>query len=155
MLRGQPEDLEMKHFWRKIWKINTIPRVKTFIWKCIHSILSLNGRIARILPYINKICPLCGKQEKTLTHIFMNCDFIVNVLCYLGVNQTLYTNSHSDFHCWLHDWFRRGRLDKLGGIEWADILAITWWQIWKTRCDLVFRKIKPNPQRTGTTLSLW
>lgn len=53
MLRGQPENNQLKQFWSKIWRMNTIPRVITFIWKCIHSILPLNERVERVLPYIN------------------------------------------------------------------------------------------------------
>lgn len=44
-------------------------------------------------------------------------------------------------------------MDRKGEIQWADILAITYWEIWKTRCDLVFRKVKHNPSGSGNRIT--
>ncbi|RZC60036.1 hypothetical protein C5167_021788 [Papaver somniferum] len=60
---NQPTDRDQTRFWKKLWGLNIQPRLKTFLWKCVHSILLLNGRIAQILPDVNKICPNCGKCD--------------------------------------------------------------------------------------------
>ncbi|XP_026459835.1 uncharacterized protein LOC113360546 [Papaver somniferum] len=145
--------MNLKSFWRKIWRMNAIPRVKTFMWKCIHDILPLNERMARILSYINKFFPLCGKNDETLNHILLNCEFTLRVLSQMGVTFTDYTGNHTDFHCWIQDWFHSDRMDNLGDLDWAGVLATICWGIWKCRCDVVFKKINPNPQRIGSKIT--
>ncbi|XP_026417446.1 uncharacterized protein LOC113312928 [Papaver somniferum] len=94
------EDAQAQRMWKEIWSMNVMPRIKTFIWKCVLSILPLNERIGQIIHSINKLCPNCGKQEETLTHLFMYCDFTLAVYDRLGLHMLYLENTDLDFHRW-------------------------------------------------------
>ncbi|XP_026420820.1 uncharacterized protein LOC113316879 [Papaver somniferum] len=145
---NQLTDRDQARFWKKLWGLNIQPRLKTFLWKCVHTILPLNGRIAQILPDVNKIFPNCGKQEETLTHIFMHCEFTISVLLYIGLDTLMVRNNHLEFHTWLVDWFHRKDMYEYQVHDWPEIMTTFLWGIWKSRCDWVFKNKKLSVTRT-------
>ncbi|OVA06463.1 Reverse transcriptase zinc-binding domain [Macleaya cordata] len=61
--------------WNRVWSLQVLPRIHTFVWKCLHNILPVNARIAAILNDIDPRCPMCSKHSETVYHLLMECDF--------------------------------------------------------------------------------
>ncbi|XP_026407200.1 uncharacterized protein LOC113302475 [Papaver somniferum] len=49
---------------------------------------------------------------------------------------------------WVNNWFTRDDTKERRILKWPETMDTIMWGIWKTRCDLVFRKDKPNVART-------
>jgi hypothetical protein len=66
--------------WRKqLWKWDLALKVKLFFW------LALDSKISHGTPYRKgdgvgrASCPLCFKEEETITHIFIFCSFTIKM----------------------------------------------------------------------------
>lgn len=127
--------------------------IKTFLWKCVHAILPLNERIGRIIPYINKLWPMCGQREESLNHIFMECDFTLCLFTSIGFNPVFVLNNQVQLLGWFTNWFTRIDVRDRGILNWTETMATIIWSVWKTRCDLVFRKIMPNVDVTKYSIT--
>lgn len=146
--RDNTTNHQTKKMWQNIWSMKVAPRIKTFIWMCVQSILPLNERIGRKIQTVNKICPNGGKQEETLTHIFMHCEFAISVYNCLQIDTTLVHSDNLNFHMWFSTWNKSNNHEYDSYDDWPEILATVLWGIWKSRCDWVFQKKKLHTSRT-------
>ncbi|XP_026419802.1 uncharacterized protein LOC113315758 [Papaver somniferum] len=130
--------------WEGIWRLDTAPAIKIFLWNCAHEILPTNAKTASILQYINPICQVCSSGEETMTHLFLNCPNATAIWHeILGTNHGKFDNN-TNFMDWFNSWFDTGAI--LGK---TILYATTCWHIWKARCDLVFNHITPNVKHTS------
>ncbi|XP_026396434.1 uncharacterized protein LOC113291074 [Papaver somniferum] len=146
---GRKEDAQAQRMWKEIWSINVMPRIKTFIWKCLLSILPLNERIGHIIYSINKLCSNRGKQEETLTHLFMYYDFTLAVYDRLGLHMLYLQNTDLDFHRWFLNFLYIPSHDISYKGNNVEVIGTAMWGIWKARCDWVFDKKTLNISRTA------
>ena len=51
-----------------IWKINTLPRIKTFIWRCVHDSIGVRGCLARRGIGTNVLCLICQEEKESVLH---------------------------------------------------------------------------------------
>jgi len=56
-----------------IWKINTLPRVQSFIWMCFHESLATRERLASRGIQIETSCPLCLQAPESIIHMLRDC----------------------------------------------------------------------------------
>ena len=56
-----------------IWKINTLPRIKTFIWRCVHDSIGVKGYLARRGIGTDDICPICQEEKESAFHALRDC----------------------------------------------------------------------------------
>lgn len=66
-------------FWKFLWKSNTIPRVKQFLWNaCQNAIPTVeNLHRRRIVP--DPLCPVCKKEAETIEHTLLLCPWTVKL----------------------------------------------------------------------------
>ncbi|GAA0184221.1 hypothetical protein LIER_31509 [Lithospermum erythrorhizon] len=62
-----------KKIWQGVWGLRVPPRVKTFLWKCLHNVLSTKTNLRRMGVMIDDLCPLCNKAPESLPHLFLYC----------------------------------------------------------------------------------
>jgi zinc-binding in reverse transcriptase len=62
-------------YWREIWDLDVIPRVKIFPWKvgcnALPVLAALHRRMQNILP----LCQICGMEDETIRHMIFDCSF--------------------------------------------------------------------------------
>lgn len=65
--------------WKFIWKSNTLPRVKQFLWNaCQNAIPTVdNLHRRRIVP--DPLCPICKKEAETIKHALFLCPWTVKI----------------------------------------------------------------------------
>ncbi|MBA0618692.1 hypothetical protein Godav_027997 [Gossypium davidsonii] len=60
-------------FWKMIWQLKIIPKIRNFAWRVGHEILPTNSKIASIRPLMNLACQHCGADKETLIHALKDC----------------------------------------------------------------------------------
>jgi len=74
----KPHDsLSWSYKW--IWNIDTVPKIKIFIWQICHKVLPVRGTLLRRALVINPACPLCLGDIESTEHIFKDCQMVHKV----------------------------------------------------------------------------
>ncbi|OVA04833.1 Reverse transcriptase zinc-binding domain [Macleaya cordata] len=139
-----------KNIWNLIWGLQTIPRIKVFVWKCYHNILPLNAKIASIIDNTDPYCPLCGSGLETCKHLFTECAYTRTVWFVLPFSFRLNTSVSSTY-----SWFDSQAQWASYLTKWPELCATVSWFIWKTRCQVVFKEPKPNPIELGRNIEMF
>lgn len=64
--------LERK-LWKNIWKLNTLPKIRHFIWRAIAGALAVSDQFrARNIP-VDPTCKVCGNGRETICHLLFSC----------------------------------------------------------------------------------
>ncbi|KAG8498965.1 hypothetical protein CXB51_005380 [Gossypium anomalum] len=129
-----------RYFWKALWKLDTLPKIRVFTWRVGHEILSINEKIASIRPGFNKGCLRCGAEIETLPHALRDCPTSKAVLSIGGWSRSFISKTYD--HCidWLEDLMRV--LDKRA---MADLMTILW-NCWNNRNNFIFRGKEEDAQ---------
>ncbi|GAA0143827.1 hypothetical protein LIER_04420 [Lithospermum erythrorhizon] len=82
--RGVPRDTS----WQKIWNIKVPPRVKTFLWKCLHNILPTRDRLRRRGILVESSCVFCNNAAENILHNLVTCPISSSLLKEVVGRQT-------------------------------------------------------------------
>ncbi|KAA3477110.1 reverse transcriptase [Gossypium australe] len=120
-------------YWKAIWKLNTLPKIRVFAWRVGHEILSTMVKIASIRHGVDKSCQRCGAEAETLLHTLKDCPISREVLFLGGWSESMLSKKYD--HCieWLDDMMRV--LDKKA---MADLMVLIW-NCWNNRNNFIFR----------------
>ncbi|KAA3460544.1 reverse transcriptase [Gossypium australe] len=55
-------------FWKNIWKLKMLQKIRVFAWRVGHEILPTKVKIASISSDVNVNCPRCGTEAETVIH---------------------------------------------------------------------------------------
>lgn len=69
-----------KQKWKVLWQSTLHERHKLFLWKIMVNILPTKDRIKCFVPLSNLNCLLCGQEEETIQHLFLECP--VSIQCW-------------------------------------------------------------------------
>ena len=56
-----------------LWKANTLPRIKTFIWMCAHNCIGVRSCLMRRGVCAEAMCPICQEAEESILHALRDC----------------------------------------------------------------------------------
>ena len=56
-----------------VWKLDTIPRVKAFIWQCLHNAIGVGECLVKRCISESDTCPLCLNEPETILHRLRDC----------------------------------------------------------------------------------
>ncbi|XP_026419596.1 uncharacterized protein LOC113315544 [Papaver somniferum] len=125
-------------FWRKVWSIDCLPKIKFFLWKIFAYMIPVNSMLQFYNPDVDVIFPLCHCHEETVLHLFIKCTVARHI--WFGVSLLHLISPDLD---WIDDYFLYWHNSDLGespfNVSWPSIGTITMWYIWKLRCDVIFR----------------
>ncbi|KAA3480405.1 reverse transcriptase [Gossypium australe] len=121
-------------YWRSIWKLKMLLKIKIFSWQIGHNILPTYDNIARIRQGFNNICPRCKSREETLIHALKDCPKAQDILVADGLNNRLLEGEYNECIDWLEDVFR-----ELGNKAAADLLSLLW-NSWNDRNNMIFKE---------------
>ena len=84
---GTETDLVMRDFgW--IWKLNALPRIKTFLWMCAHGSIGVNACLVRRGVVEEESCTICQWTSESILHALRDCHKIKEVWRQLGIQRT-------------------------------------------------------------------
>ncbi|CAL1400519.1 unnamed protein product [Linum trigynum] len=131
--QGYPDAL-----WKKIWRLNTPERVRTFIWIAAKGCLATNSvRKYRHLTEDGK-CSLCNEVEETNLHCLRDCRIARTVW-----NRLIPSNRRPTFFIDDYDeWLRSNIRDDSEGAwtgDWGSFFSLVAWYLWKPRNEHIFQ----------------
>ena len=60
--------------WKKLWHLSIPPKVRIFAWRiCLNALPTLVNLQSKGVVNCD-ICPACGKEPETISHVFVNCE---------------------------------------------------------------------------------
>ncbi|KAK9755091.1 hypothetical protein RND81_01G002100 [Saponaria officinalis] len=81
-----PSDLTReKWLWSKIWQARVLPRVKVCFWQMCNDALATWSNLAKRIPQVDVICPMCGAGMETGVHLLRDCNWVGGVWDGLGL----------------------------------------------------------------------
>ena len=121
-----------------IWKLDTLPRIKTFIWKCMHHSIGVRDCLQARGLQVDNICPHCHNRPESIIHALRDCHVLKTIWHQLGISCL----DISFFSANMQDWLMSNCKDKgvrsSGQAPWNQIFMFAIWTIWKGRNQLVF-----------------
>ena len=57
-----------KHFWKNIWKLNVLEKIKHFLWRSCTNSLPLKENLNKRAIPIDPICHLCSRENESILH---------------------------------------------------------------------------------------
>ncbi|XP_052486359.1 uncharacterized protein LOC128041079 [Gossypium raimondii] len=130
-----------RFFWKAIWKLDTLPKIRVFTWRVGHEILPTNCKIATIRQGFDKGCPRCGAETETLLHALKDCPTSRAVLSIRGWSRIFISKNYDRCIDWLEDLMRV--LDKRA----MDDLMTTLWNCWNNRNNYILRGKKEEAKQ--------
>jgi hypothetical protein len=121
----------MEKKWNQIWKIDSIERIKVFIWQMAHDRLMTKSILAK-WQIGNALCHNCIQFEETTMHVVRDCAVAVNIWNHLLTNQ----ERGQFFMMEFHDWITLNLNNKIGmrfGNGWRTVWATTCFLLWQWR----------------------
>lgn len=124
--------------WKRIWHMKAPGKVRTFIWKCLHDIVSVNNNLVKKKVPVECLCPICGLWPETVSHTLFNCDRAKRVwlLSPFRFRPEVMDSVQID-ELW-------GAIGKLSGDgdkrDKPGLFSSICWQIWKARNKWVFTR---------------
>ena len=116
-------------------------RVEVFCWLVVAGKVSTVDVLRRkglTLENINDRCSLCGREDETINHLFLHCDFAAFIwkhfLKVCGISWCLPSSLVDIVEGW-----RLGPFSGCGLLMWKCIPFAILWSIWKERNDRIFK----------------
>ena len=142
---GAETDMVVSDFgW--IWKLNTLPRIKTFLWMCAHGSIGVKACLVRRKVFEEESCPICQRVSKTILHALRDCQKVKEVWRQLEIQRT-------DRAFWisnLQDGIKINSKDRgscvQGNPPWNILFPVAVWNIWKSRNMFIFKRKSQNPK---------
>ena len=128
-----------------IWKLNTLPRIQMFFWKCMHRSIAVKEVLANRGISIDTSCPMCHSESESLTHALRDCSLVKPVWQQLGthcLNSSFFTQGIRD---WLISNSNLKSSQNAAGIPWKILFPYSVWMVWKQRNHSYFSNKRANP----------
>ena len=69
-----------------IWKLDTLPRIQTFIWKCTHKSIGVRDCLQARGIQVDNICPHYHNSPKSILYTLQNCQVLKRIWHQLGIS---------------------------------------------------------------------
>jgi len=128
-----------------LWKIDTMPKIKVFLWQLCHNALPVKGILFRRGCRLDPLCPLCLKDIETLEHLFSTCSITLRVWHLARQHhwvKDLALLSQS------RDWVLAfQQLASVASKHMLQRFSFLLWSIWKARNASIFQNETFQPMR--------
>lgn len=121
-----------KRMWRRVWKLPIKPKLKHFLWRCLHNWLATGGAIRQRGMEMDDVCKRCGLAKETRDHMFFQCPDSLLVWKLAPLNWEGIQHLTDSFEAWWksiclakHDSIFQKRLE---------LTVYILWYLWKARC---------------------
>ncbi|XP_072971995.1 uncharacterized protein [Typha angustifolia] len=131
----------MKRLWKIIWhKNNSIPRIRTFIWRCVVDALPVLSVLNKHISTISTTCTICKSENETIEHLLVGCN-MARAVWFASSLGYKFDNSPSRMDLWIME------LSNSFSTEQLSLAFSIIWAIWKARNSWVFKQVKPYPTK--------
>ena len=97
---GHEENADFSAGW--IWKANTLPRIKTFLWMCAHDSIRVRSCLMKRGVCVEDLCPICQEAPESVFHALRDCSWVKLMWSKLGITEANQVFWNSGLLDWLH-----------------------------------------------------
>ena len=144
LIQGLPVDNRQPWEFKWIWAIDTMPKIKIFLWQLCHNALPIRGALFRRGCNVDPQCPLCSNDIETIEHLLWVCPS-TNAVWNLAAQHNWIPQLQ--FNCiteWGHYF---GSLHARYNGKFVQRITFLLWGIWKTRNGVIFQNEAFNPMK--------
>ncbi|WZZ75662.1 hypothetical protein YC2023_087032 [Brassica napus] len=133
--------------WEKgIWKLNTDPKIKLFIWKIFQGALPTSEALEARNINVEARCVRCGSPE-SINHLFFHCEFAQRVWGLAPFTSNFDARGLVDLAAEWSEIVTKECLPPIG-IATGKLTPWILWTIWKVRNELIFQNKDASPKET-------
>ena len=125
--------LELK---RAIWKVPTVPKIKSFMWRAVSGALAVSERLNTRGMHLDTVCKLCKQGVESIKHVLFECEIAQEMWSLAGFHQGPSITDNSLIG-WLSSYLK---LMSVESLPVSQRRAIPWvlWSIWKNRNKVMY-----------------
>ncbi|KAK2395425.1 hypothetical protein QL285_057163 [Trifolium repens] len=138
---GPSDTTYQNKIWSRIWKIHTIPRHQTLLWRILNDTVPVRCELFKKGVHCSIICPRCNLREETITHTFGECSRITKVWFGSKLNINLSQGSSLSFKDWL-----RYAISNIQDDYTISYIASIIYNIWQARNQHIYDGIDVNEE---------
>ena len=132
-----------------IWKLQTLPRIQMFIWRCMQNSIGVKEFLAKKGISLDISCPLCLEQPESISHAFRDYRLVKPMWQQLGSHNFNANFFSLDFNLWLTSNASSKSSHIVKGVPWHSLFSFAIWALWKQRNQVVFNNRGVNPNITN------
>ncbi|PWA52202.1 hypothetical protein CTI12_AA456810 [Artemisia annua] len=123
-------------FWKQIWRLNVIPKIRLFLWKACSNALATRDGLFRRNCVSSPLCPICRTNPETKEHLLFECEWTKPIWfgSSLGLRLDGILGNISDRINSLLSHIKAGS----SRTKFLSTFASVAWSIWKTRNRFIF-----------------
>ncbi|GJU10897.1 monodehydroascorbate reductase [Tanacetum coccineum] len=141
-----------RSFWKELWNLKTLPRVKFFWWKACSNALETHENLSRRGCNCSPICTICCTSVETVEHMLFECPW-TKLVCFGSPLGLRFDATHgsiiSRVQALLELVYSKSERMKL-----HTSLANIVWQIWKSRNGKIFNACQLCPRHAISSANL-
>ncbi|KAL0016968.1 hypothetical protein SO802_004037 [Lithocarpus litseifolius] len=127
-----------------IWKAETLPKIKTFPWRCAHNSIGVKVCLERTGITQEIMCPIYQGGSETIFHALRDCHQLKCMWNQLGISSSKHEFWRNDLQSWLslNGWI----MSSLCATQppWKVVFPIAIWNVWKSRNNVVINRKNRN-----------
>ncbi|XP_008240710.1 PREDICTED: uncharacterized protein LOC103339206 [Prunus mume] len=142
---GSTSHVVQKEVWQSIWKIVTLPKIRVFLWRLLNDAISTRWNLFKRKIVNSPLCPICGQLEETVEHLLFLCPWTQAVWFGAPLSYRVNLQGFSTFDKWLLEVLSLKDMGKKEIMNLFSMISFTCWEIWKSRCNFIFKGYLIDP----------
>ena len=140
-----------------LWKLSILIKFKVFTWLLVLGKLSVHSNLQKRRPYHPLSpgwCVICKKDNETMDHLFLNCEFSLRLWCKVlkeFSREWVIPRFSIDMLFVGQSFF----LNKKGQTLWKVATTATFWAIWLERNKRIFEEVQEFVESIWDRIKLW
>ena len=71
-----------------VWKLDNFPRIKTFIWQCLHNSIRVGECLVKRCLRDSATCPSCQRESESILHRLRDCEAARLTWWQMGIHES-------------------------------------------------------------------
>ncbi|CAN6571026.1 unnamed protein product [Malus baccata var. baccata] len=143
-------DMIPAQLWKCMWSLEVPPKIRVFMWKSLHAAVATMANLFFRRSSPSPMCPLCNSAEESTEHLFLQCPWVEAVWNGGSMTRGIGRVGIISWVNWLNVIYDAAFANRGERINLFSYIAVTYWHIWKSRCNFIF---KQQPIYPGQVIS--
>lgn len=85
ILQENPPSQQTLELKRLIWKVPTLPKIRSFLWRAASGALAIAERLNTRGMNLDTTCKLCASAQESISHVLFHCPVAVDIWAQVGL----------------------------------------------------------------------
>jgi len=136
-----------------VWKVQSLPKIKFFLWQCCHLSLPVRAILFKRGMDIPFLCPMCNNAPETILHTLRDCPTAQVLWNSLNpsIQRSLFYGA--SLVNWLKLNCQSSKNSCISSIEWSILFSFALWSLWLHRNSIAFERAHSHLDLKAETLA--